>query len=310
MRILITGLSSFTGAWFARQLAEEGLDVVGTLRRSEASYDPLSQMRIGMGRMAGVEVVEGVSYGSSALLSLVDRGFDIIGWHGADVGDYKNPNYDAIKAAHASTLGMSDICARAKAAGTRAILFTGTVAEPFGGLGDEVGRAASPYGLSKMISWSVVRHHAEQADLAVAKFIIPNPFGRYEQERFCTYLVRQWAAGLTPEVRTPAYVRDNIPIDKCARAYAAFVTSELRDGICRPSGYVGTQGDFTSRFAREVGTRLNLPTPFVLTPQTEFQEPFMRVNSQPGVAEWNETAFWDDLADYYAEHVLKVGTAH
>lgn len=307
MEILITGISSFTGAWFARQLAEEGHAVVGTLRQSTSGYDALSSKRIAMCQAAGVKIAEGIVYGRPTFLSLLDQGFEVVGWHGADVGDYKSLDYDVVQAAQASTTGVREACDRARAAGTRKLIVTGTVAEPFGGLGDDVEQAASPYGLSKMISWLVIDHYAHRAGLMTGKFVIPNPFGRYEQARFCSYLIRSWAAGKRPEVRSPDYVRDNIPVDKCAQAYAAFATSPLEQRLCRPSGYIGTQGDFTARFAREIGQRLHIDTPFLLARQTEFAESRVRINSQSVAPGWNEAAFWDDLARYYAEHILAAG---
>jgi hypothetical protein len=47
--------------------------------------------------------------------------------------------------------------------------------------------------------------------------VIANPFGPLEEPRFCAYLVKTWAAGQVPEVRTPLYVRDNIHVSLLAK---------------------------------------------------------------------------------------------
>jgi UDP-glucose 4-epimerase len=65
---------------------------------------------------------------------------------------------------------------------------------------------------------------------------------------------------------------------------------------------VETQGDFACRFAREIGPRLDMPTPLVLAQQTQFAEPLMRVNSQRAeqlVPGWDEARGWDEAAAYY-----------
>lgn len=303
MRILLTGVSSFTGAWFAAALAGAGHKVLATLQRDVSAYDGLPADRIAMARAAGVELSEQTSYGSDRFLDLVGRGFDVVCFHGADVRDHRSPDFDILRALDGNLRGMRETCRRARQAGTARLVVTGTVAEPREGTGDDPERAMSPYGLSKALTWEVIKLHAEEAGLALGKFVIPNPFGPLEQERYCTYLVRAWLAGEVPVVRTPDYIRDNIPVDKCARAYADFVamTPQAAGAArCAPSGYVGTQADFTSRFAREIGSRLDLPTPFALSRQTEFSEPRIRINTDVAVPDWDEAAFWDSLAHDYA----------
>ena len=38
MKILLTGASSFTGMWFARELAQAGHEVVATFQRAHDAY--------------------------------------------------------------------------------------------------------------------------------------------------------------------------------------------------------------------------------------------------------------------------------
>src|SRR6185436_4524078 len=107
----------------------------------------------------------------------------------------------------------------------------------------------------------------------LGKFVIPNPFGPYEEPRFCNYLMQSWFKGEVPTVRTPLYVRDNIPVDLMAAAYAEF-TAQLpsRHGVTKlnPSFYVESQGAFAARFASEMESRLGLPCPVALLEQREF----------------------------------------
>ena len=134
--------------------------------------------------------------------------------------------------------------------------------------------------------------------------MIPNPFGPDEEARFTNYLVRNWFAGETPGVRTPAYVRDNIHVDLLAAAYAGFAES-LTDGPLQhygPCGYLESQGVFTERFARELAPRLGVDCPVELADQSEFPEPRIRVNTDDAsryAPDWDESAAWDGLAEYY-----------
>ena len=55
------------------------------------------------------------------------------------------------------------------------------------------------------------------------KFVIPHPFGPLEQPRLGAYLARTWAADGVAEIKTPAYIRDNIHVGLLAACYKRFV---------------------------------------------------------------------------------------
>jgi hypothetical protein len=139
----------------------------------------------------------------------------------------------------------------------------------------------------------------------LGKFVIPNPFGPFEEPRFCNYLIQSWFKGEVPTVRTPLYVRDNIHVDLMAAAYAAFAEQmPSRQGLTKlnPSLYVESQGAFANRFATEMEHRLGISCPIVLLDQEEFGEPMVRVNTDriDGAAfGWSEKSAWDAEAEFY-----------
>ena len=137
-------------------------------------------------------------------------------------------------------------------------------------------------------------------------FVIPNPFGPFEEPRFTAYLIRNWAAGKPVEVKTPDYRRDNIHVDLLAAAYAQFATRVATDKVplikLNPSGYISKQGEFAERVAREVKARLGWACELKLARQEDFSEPLERVNTNPVAPlfpAWNESAAWDDFANFY-----------
>ena len=308
MRILLTGASSFTGAWFAAALAGDGHQVTATLQRRISDYANLEARRIAMLQSAGVRLVEQASYGNAVMLDLAGQGFDRLCFHASDVREYRSADFDLGRAMQSNLAGMRAACLAATAAGTQRLIWTGTVFEPGEARGDRLDEAITPYGLSKWLSWQALAFYAAEAGLALGKFIVPNPFGPLEQERFCTYLVKKWHEDETAEVRTPDYIRDNIPVDKLARAYADFVALPPQAAgaeRCGPSGYVESQGEFTARFAREIGSRLGLAAAFSLARQSDFPEPLTRINLGEVEVQWDEARFWDSLAADYAERLLK-----
>ena len=304
MKVLLTGASSFTGAWFACALAEAGHEVAVVLRREPGGYDGVrgERARIAAEHAAAVHVC---SVGDPAFLAVAAEGWDALCHHAAEVADYKSPDFDALAAVAANTRG-----ARETLASVGAVVLTGSVFEPDeGDGGGEPREAFSPYGLSKALTAEVFRFECGRAGVPLGKFTIPNPFGPLEEPRFTSYLVREWVAGRTPSVATPHYVRDNVHVSLLALAYVRFVEeTAAAGGFARlnPSGYRETQGEFARRFAAELEPRLGVPCPLELVESHPFDEPRVRVNTDTLDADalgWDESAAWDELAAWYGAAV-------
>jgi len=319
MRILFTGASSFTGMWFVSELARAGHEIVMTFQRPEAdAYEGLRSKRVEMASQCG-RAEFGCSFGDERFLAILqDHGpWDLLCHHAADVRDYKSPEFNVARALASNTNNIRAIMhtLRNHAKANARFLLTGSIFEPGEGAGSEGLPAFSPYGLSKGLTFEMIRHYAAVFNVSLGKFVIPNPFGPYEEPRFTNYLMKTWFAGDTPCVKTPDYVRDNIHVTLLAKAYAQFAQSlaSASEGCCKysPSGYVGSQGDFTRRFASEMQARLDMPCPVDCADQTEFTEPRVRVNTDfPDHRKlgWEEKRAWDEIAEYYQQQYRKPAT--
>lgn len=308
MKILFTGGSSFTGLWFIKALKEAGHEVTATLTKPPEDYAGLRKERVDMlGHLC--RIVPECTFGSEGFLKLIEEGsWDLLCHHAADVTNYKSPDFDVAAALKSNTLNLPAVLEALGARGCNRVLLTGSVFEQGEGAGSEGLRAFSPYGLSKGLTADVFKYHTAIRGIKLAKFVIPNPFGPYEEPRFTAYLVRSWYEGKTPEVSTPAYVRDNIHVGLLARAYAHFAGSLGGDGRgdgrfekLSPTGYPESQGAFARRFAGEMKKRLALPCELKLKEQTEFPEPRVRISTDLLAPEldFDEKQAWDELAEYY-----------
>ena len=263
LRILITGASSFTGFWFARALAEAGHDVTATFRQRD--YDGLRAERVRL-VTAVARPLWGVAFGD------IDGEYDVLCAHGAEAGNYRSPEFDADAAVAENTRDLERVVA-----GMGRVVVTGTVFEALD----------TPYGISKRKTWEAFE------PFGAAKFVIPNPFGPWEDElRFTTYLARTWLAGETPIVKTPRYVRDNIHVQALTDAYVRLVESDRRHAA--PSQYRETQLAFARRCARELGEHLRVDCIVEAAEQTDFSQPLELVNTDPvdGPEPWVQLAAW------------------
>lgn len=297
--VLLTGASSFTGFWIARALAEAGWRVVAPLRRALGDYAGLRAQRVAA--LAGVaEIAPQAPVESAAFLDLVAAArADLFAHHAADIPGYRRPDYDVEAGVARNLRGVPEAIAAFAAAGGRAMLATGTYFERGEGGG---GEAASPYGLSKARTNDAQGELAAAAGLAFGKFVIPAPFGPWEEGRLVWSLFQAWTEGRAAEIRTPDYVRDHVPAPRLALAYVAAANRMLEaraPAAFRPSGHVERIGDFAERVAGEVRSRTGMACALIQHEQRAFPEPLRRANSEPCLAESDAPAFWDAYVDYY-----------
>lgn len=307
MKILFTGASSFSGMWFVKALTESGHSVTATFLRSVEEYANLRRRRVDQVLKLCTPVFN-CRFGEKNFIETIKQGkWDLFCHHASDVTDYKSPDFAVAPALASNTSNLKIVMQTLKEQGCHRLLLTGSVFEQNEGAGSDGLRAVSPYGLSKGLTADFFRYYADILDMKLGKFVIPNPFGPYEEVRFTTYLMQNWRQHKCAPVTFPEYVRDNIPISLLAKAYADFCQSiDGKFQKINPSCYVESQGAFTYRFANEMRRRLNLPCEFELKAQTEFSEPRVRINTtllDTQKLGWSESKAWDELADYYQENV-------
>lgn len=311
MDILLTGASSFTGYWFADRLASLGHRIVAPLRRPITEYQDGTRAERVQRLSKIAETPDDIRFGDDRFLDLVNgQNFDLFCHHGAMVDDYRSPDFDVGNAVGLNTRSLHRLLPLLKASGLWAVVLTGSVFEKGEGArpdGITDTPAITPYGRSKSLTTDAFRTECAKNQIPLGRFIIPNPFGPLEEQRFCHYLISCWAKKKTAKVQTPAYIRDNIHVGLLAWAYGQFCEGMMDSQVnkdYRPSGYVETQGAFAERFAKEMHKRLLLDSPLELADQKDFAEPESRINADPVNGKsfnWSEDKAWDRLADYYAK---------
>ncbi len=308
MKILFTGASSFTGFWFVNELIKSGHQVYTTYTKSDANeYEGIRKERIEkLSKLS--EQIFSCEFGSSKFCELInsENNWDVLCHHAADVTNYKSLEFDFVNALKKNTSNISKVMESLLNKDCRNIILTGSVFEEGEGEGSDNLKAFSPYGLSKGLTFNVFKYYSQLHKIKLGKFIIPNPFGPYEDPRFTTYLMKTWFKNEAASVNTPEYVRDNIHVNLLAKVYNYFLVQLMGSNNellkINPSGYAETQGEFAKRFAAEMRKRTNLACGLELKSQTEFPEPKVRINNENTsslIKDWNEEIAWNELADYY-----------
>jgi len=306
MKILFTGASSFTGYWFVKTLAAAGHEIFCPLTGEIGRYTDVRQQRVEKLKPL-CKLIPNAPFGADNFLNLVrEQNFDLLCHHAADVTNYKSADFDAGAALQNNTLNLRIVLAAMKSRGLKAVVLTGSDFENDEGMGDDLMRAFSPYGLSKGLTCQFFRYYCHEAALPLGKFVIPNPFGPFEEPRFTAFLMKNWKSGKPVEVKTPDYLRDNIHVDLMALAYVHFCTSvaDAKQSMLKinPSGYAEKQGAFAERVAREVKSRTGWECELKLARQTDFSEPLNRTNTAPAMKffpDWSEKKAWDAFVEFY-----------
>ena len=300
MKVLLTGVSSFTGLWFARALRAAGCEVVAPLRAA-AYEDPLRRARVAEAERVA-EIVPAAPFGSDAFVGLLERCFDVLCHHAAEAANHKSPDFDVEGAVAGNTFNAAATLKTAWGHGVKRLLLTGSAFEEGEGRGTEPLVAFSPYGLSKTLTARAFQAEADQARLEMVKFVVPNPFGPYEAQTFQRLVMTRWRDGQPVRVSHPFYGRDNVPVDLLAKVYARAATGALGAHVS-PSFYAGPVGGFFERMAREVRTRTGWACGLTVAESQQSTEPLERYNLQPIAPAdygWSESGFWDAYAAYYA----------
>ncbi len=306
MKIVFTGSGSFTGYWIIKELVSNGHEVYPLFEEKIENTSGVRKIRLG--KISKItKCYFGINYGSDVFYEFISSlgKIDVFSQHFFDTKDYKNKDYNIIKSLSNSVgdpIKLFDILSKIDC---KKFILTGSSFEEGEGVGDDVLIPFSPYGLSKSISSKIFSYYCKLYGIKFYKFVIPNPFGPFEEYKFTSYLADSWLKGKIPVIKTPDYIRDNVPVDLLAKAYSYMVSNIYEDNFSykmNPSGYIESNLDFVKRFSLELSKRFNLPCEFHIEKQNSFDEPKVRYNTDNLFnifKEYEEVVFWDNLALYY-----------
>lgn len=287
-RCVITGSTSFSGIWFTKTMLDQGWDCIAVTQNSKV-LSPAVEKRLRWIRK---------DYPTFDFVQLDDlqtyKSIDAVCLHGTATFDYRNPNFEIEKAV-VQTIEVSEKVINFFP--NARFIHTGTFSEPNESFGDNNRNSFNPYSTSKQLIYEKHREMVKSGQLL--KYVMPNPFGPLENHKFTGYLIQEWADGKTPVVKTPNYVRDNVPIDLLAKHYVLTVSDFLESAETKtvwPSKYIESNLSFSKRYAREFQSRTGIHVEISAPQFHDYLEPRFRVNQdycEDRVRNWNEDLSWE-----------------
>lgn len=290
-KILVTGATSFSGAWLIRELLKTNNEVVG-FTRNRTKHNEAQKKRIDW----ILEEFPNFNLISSDTENL-NQEFDVICLHGSATFDYRSPKFDLNEAVRQTNEINSRIINNNRSS---FVFQTGSYWEEEEGLGTMPLRSFNKYSDSKKIIYDLLVEKVGYN--RIHKYVIPNIYGPMEPSKFTQILIDAWAKYEVPIVNTPNYIRDFVPIDLLSKHYAKIINNyqNLKNEKSYPSKYVMSVGNFAQKYATAVGTVMGETLQVREEKQKEFSEPRMRVNvdyCEDLVIDWEEENSWAIVAN-------------
>jgi len=238
-KVLISGISSFTGYHFSKLLSLNGFEVIGIITKQFKEYDYISSLRINKIRDK-IEIIENTKFGDKKFQDIItDYKPDLFCMHHAYTHNHNSENFDIKQALKSNLNNIEKTISTLVENDCEKIIYTGSI---FEANLETNQKDYNNYGTSKRESFeNLISHVGKRMELQ--KFTICNPIGLYESKRLSSYLIKNWMEERVPFLDNPNLIRDFIPIDLLSNSYFKFATQN-ENKIMAPSCYVKTNLEF------------------------------------------------------------------
>ncbi|PIT99806.1 MAG: hypothetical protein COT74_08455 [Bdellovibrionales bacterium CG10_big_fil_rev_8_21_14_0_10_45_34] len=308
MKVGMSGITSFTGAWIARDVYRDSRvkSLVGFVRKRASDYDGLAKVRLQM-LGSDVTLVEGWSLDSRSremttrsLEEIKKARVDVWIHHHHFMESFRSFDYDVETYRKTCIEPLEELVRTLKESGTHRIVYSGSYFEPAEGSFNDP--APTPYAISKAEVWQNLKQLARLNDIELAKVVIPNPVGPLEnQDRLIPILINCSRENKVFQMRTPKSVADNLPVTELAPFYlrACFESRSSSESLVfRPSMGGVSNKEFADLVQQELITQRLRMSPCIVQYSDEIN-PLMRRNSPPDEVNVDWPKFWD----FYAKMV-------
>jgi nucleoside-diphosphate-sugar epimerase len=299
--VAISGATSFTGLWIAREFANQGWQVHAQCSQLLENYTGLRRLRAELLRdIASVQWNRKVEDFPTWIREVKPK---IWVHHHHFMKDFRSQKYDSAQAIEVGLKPLPAIVDALAESGCQGIIYSGSFFEPGEG-GVSRTSVPTPYAESKKAVWEELQKLAGEKRIPVSKMVIPNPIGPFENEdRLIPQMIEKSKQGQPFRLGAPASVSDQLPITYLAQDYVRLAEGLIqgKSQMARPSGWVCSVEELVHTVNQElIVKRLGLPPCSIETAEKP-GIPTSFINSQNE----REGIQWSEVWDHYAEWVQR-----
>lgn len=252
MIIIFTGASSFTGYHFIKELNankikpylffSNNFDYYKLLKGNKKNrFDYLFKNN---------KCFFNLKYGSFEFIELLNsfKKIDIFCHHFAYTKNYNRDTFNFPKSIDINTYNCEEVISVLHRKKLIKYIYTGSYFEP--DIQKNLKTKFSNYGISKMISGRILEIVLKKYNLFFYKFLISNPFGKFEDEtRLTSLIIENWKLKKIFNIRYPKYQRDFIPVSILREIYVDFILNSKKQHM-DPSFSLLTNFQFIKIFSQ------------------------------------------------------------
>jgi UDP-glucose 4-epimerase len=305
MNIVITGISSFTGLYFVKELHRRKHNIFGVHQSSFPSYSSPHKERVTAAISYCQESVQ-ASFGEQSFCSFIQQiPIDVYCHHGAYTTNYNAVDFPIQYAVEKNTKNLSTVANILREKKCHSIAVSSSIFAGHGPISSS-DVPFSGYGESKWQTDQLFLDACKKHQLRWARYVIPNPFGPQDNPKFLYEMGNKWSLGEPLVLKTPDFIRDNIHVRLLAEHYASWIEnlqSQPSQIQSFPSGYVEKIGDFAERVAIEMRKRTGWACDIQRSKKPMDNQPTTLHNTEvikhrPFTQEQTD---WDLLAEWFQE---------
>jgi len=279
MKLLFLGASSFTGYHFVNKISEKKKVIIYcTLTKNINQYKSIRLKRIKeLNKKKNIIFIKKTKFGDKSFINLLSKNkFDTICFHHASTKDYNDDS--KFKLSKSLEQNMSNINKVFNKINKQTkIIVSNTI---FQKIISRKYKAVNKYGISKSITYDKIVIYCNKYNLKYKSIFITNPWGILEEKKLNYYLIYNWLQGKKTFISHPAYIRDNIYIDKLSKHYLKVINSSSKKIDYFPSGYCSSNKVFIEAFKVKFEKFFNIKAKVKYATKTKYIQPICRINGK------------------------------